>query len=78
MAVPTKTGKASNQSIPARIGRYFREVRSELRKVTWPTRPELITYTVVVLVTVAVVSLFLGVVDIAVSEFLTLIGALGR
>ncbi len=78
MAVPTKTGNATKQSLPARIGRYFREVRSELRKVVWPTRQELVTYTLVVLVTVAVVALFLGVVDIAVSEFLTLIGALGR
>lgn len=78
MAVPTKTGKVTGQNLLARIGRYFREVRSELRKVTWPTRPELVTYTVVVLVVVAVVSLFLGIVDIAVSELLTLIGALGR
>ncbi|MFO7266340.1 MAG: preprotein translocase subunit SecE [Limnochordales bacterium] len=78
MAVPTKTGSATNQSFPARIGRYFREVRSELRKVVWPTRQELLTYTVVVLVTVAIVSLFLGVVDIAVSELLTLLAGLGR
>lgn len=78
MAVPTKTGNVSGQNMLARIGRYFREVRSELRKVVWPTRQELITYTVVVLVVVAVVSAFLGIVDIAVSELLTLIGALGR
>ncbi len=78
MAMPTKTGNATNQSLPARIGRYFREVRSELRKVVWPTRRELVTYTVVVLVTVAVVSLFLGLVDIAVSELLTLLVRLGR
>lgn len=78
MAVPTKTGNTTNQSLPARIGRYFREVRSELRKVVWPTRQELITYTIVVLATVAIVSLFLGVVDIAVSELLTLLASLGR
>lgn len=78
MAVPTKTGKASGQNLFARIGRYFREVRSELRKVTWPSRQELVTYTIVVLVVVAVVSLFLGIVDVAVSEVFTLIGALGR
>lgn len=77
MAVPSKTDKTSGQSIPARIGRYFREVRAELRKVIWPNRSELITYTIVVLVTVAVISLFLGLVDIAVSELLTLFGALG-
>lgn len=78
MAVPTKTGNVSGQNFFARMGRYFREVRSELRKVVWPTRQELITYTIVVLVVVAVVSVFLGIVDVAVSELLTLIGALGR
>jgi len=31
-----------------RIGRFFREVVSELRKVIWPTRKELLTYTAVV------------------------------
>jgi preprotein translocase subunit SecE len=39
---------------------FVREVRSELRKVIWPTRKELITYTTVsvifILVMVAIVS----------------------
>ena len=33
-----------------RIGGFFREVVSELRKVIWPTRKELLTYTSVVIV----------------------------
>lgn len=37
----------------ARINRFFREVVSELRKVIWPTRKELVTYTAVVLVFVS-------------------------
>jgi len=37
----------------SRIMRYLREVVAELRKVIWPTRNELITYTAVVLVFVA-------------------------
>jgi len=37
----------------SRILRYLREVVAELRKVIWPTRNELITYTAVVLVFVA-------------------------
>ncbi|XVV03339.1 preprotein translocase subunit SecE [Actinosynnema sp. CA-248983] len=37
----------------ARIVRYIREVVSELRKVIWPTRKQMITYTSVVLVFVA-------------------------
>ncbi len=37
---------------------FLREVRSELKKVAWPTRTEVATYTVVVLVTVTFVTLY--------------------
>lgn len=40
--------------------RYLREVRAELSRVTWPSRQELIASTLVVLVVVAVTSLYLG------------------
>lgn len=46
----------------ARVGLYYRQVVNELKKVVWPTREMLTTYTAVVLVFVsfiiAVVSLF--------------------
>ena len=46
----------------ARIGLFYRQVISELKRVVWPTRNQLSTYTAVVLVFVtfiiAVVSLF--------------------
>ena len=37
-----------------RIGRFVREVVAELRKVIWPTRKELVTYAVVVIVFISV------------------------
>ena len=40
----------------ARIGGFIREVVSELRKVIWPTRKELLTYTTIVVVFVTVVT----------------------
>ena len=39
----------------ARLGRFYREVVAELRKVIWPTRRELVTYTTVVVVFVSIV-----------------------
>lgn len=36
-----------------RIGLFYRQVVAELRKVVWPTRTELITYTTVVVIFVA-------------------------
>ncbi|MGI9604544.1 MAG: preprotein translocase subunit SecE [Acidimicrobiales bacterium] len=42
---------------------FAREVRSELRKVSWPTRTEVINYSVVVLFTVIVLTVFIGLLD---------------
>ncbi|BCJ52398.1 hypothetical protein Asp14428_38730 [Actinoplanes sp. NBRC 14428] len=46
-----------------RIGGFFREVVSELRKVIWPTRQELLTYTAVVIVFVTVMTAIVAVLD---------------
>ncbi|MEV4705960.1 preprotein translocase subunit SecE [Actinoplanes sp. NPDC049316] len=46
-----------------RIGGFVREVVSELRKVIWPTRKELLTYTAVVIVFVAVMTTIVAVLD---------------
>jgi preprotein translocase subunit SecE len=57
----------------SRISRFFKEVRSELRKVAWPNRKELTSYTILVLVTVAVVAVYIGVIDFVVRVALGLI-----
>jgi preprotein translocase subunit SecE len=46
---------------------FFRDVRSELRKVTFPTRKETVASTVLVLIAVFAVSMYLGVVDFVLS-----------
>ncbi|HEX6548610.1 MAG TPA: preprotein translocase subunit SecE [Candidatus Dormibacteraeota bacterium] len=50
------------------ITRFAREVYDELRKVVWPTPPELYRYTVVVVVTVIILATFVGGVDFGVSQ----------
>jgi preprotein translocase subunit SecE len=47
---------------------FLREVIDELRKVVWPTGPELYRYTLVVLFTVVVLGLFIGGSDYFLSE----------
>ncbi len=49
---------------------FFREVRVELKKVTWPSRKETIASTSVVLVTVILVAFFLGIVDLGLSRLI--------
>lgn len=50
------------------IGRFLREVVAELRKVIWPGRRELITYTTVVIVFVAVMVALVAGLDILFAQ----------
>ena len=45
------------------IGRYFRELRSELKKVVWPTPKQVVKNTLIVGVCVLVVGVFIWVFD---------------
>lgn len=55
------------------VTRYFRETIGELRKVTWPTRQEATSLTIVVLIVIALMSAFLGVLDFIYSRFFIII-----
>ncbi len=48
----------------ARFGRFLREVVAELRKVIWPTRNQMVTYTIVVIAFVAFMVALVGVLDL--------------
>lgn len=56
-----------------RLAESVREVRSELRKVVWPTRDEAIRLTAVVIGVCAAVGLTLGAVDFLFAELFRLI-----
>ncbi|MFV2018808.1 preprotein translocase subunit SecE [Micromonospora sp. LOL_023] len=51
-----------------RIIRFIREVVAELRKVIWPTRKELLTYTAVVVVFIAVMLSIVAGLDFAFAK----------
>ena len=55
--------KGDRPNLFARIGLFYRQVVAELRKVIWPTRRELITYTTVVLAFVTGLTLIVAVLD---------------
>ena len=52
---------------------FFREVKVELTKVTWPSKKQTIGSTAVVIVFVFVIAFFLGVVDVGLSSLIRLI-----
>ena len=51
------------QSWVARTVQFFRDVRSEVRKVSWPTWPELKKATTVIVIFVAILGLVIGWMD---------------
>ena len=56
-----------------KLFKFFKEARSELKKVTWPTRDEVTKYTAVTFVTLFVISVFLWVVDTALMHVINLV-----
>ena len=55
------------------IRKFFSEVRAEMQKVTWSTRQELIGSTGVVLMTMLILSTFIGISDFILSHALSVI-----
>jgi len=53
--------------------RYFGDIVSELRRVTWPTRQETYRLTVMVIMVAATIGLFLGLVDMVFSRLIGVI-----
>ena len=49
-------------------GQFLKEVRGELRKVAWPTRPEVINYSTIVLVTLVLLITLIFLLDLAFAK----------
>ena len=73
-----KKGKDKKTSFSARVSRWFREMRSELKKVIWPTPKQIGKNTLVALVMMAASAILLGGFDwlasAAVNALITLVG----
>ena len=63
----TGTGRLGKNYLDV-VTQFLREVVMELKKVTWPSRKQTTGSTVVMIILVAIISLFLGMVDIGLSK----------
>ena len=50
---------------------FFKEIKVELKRVTWPGKKEVINSTMVVLTTILLISVFLWVVDLALQKLIS-------
>ena len=62
----------SNSAVQQRggLGKFFRGVKAELKKVVWPTKKELINYTIVVFVATLFIAALIYVVDASFAQLL--------
>jgi preprotein translocase subunit SecE len=71
-ALPAKGARPAAAPAGQRFARFFREVRIEMSKVTWPPRRELTQATLVVIVAVAVAASYIGLLDLVWSSLVKL------
>ncbi|MBM9619956.1 preprotein translocase subunit SecE [Streptomyces zhihengii] len=65
---PRKGGKRGKKGPLGRLGLFYRQIVAELRKVVWPTRSQLTTYTTVVIIFVVVMIGLVTVIDFGFQE----------
>ncbi|MER5459382.1 MULTISPECIES: preprotein translocase subunit SecE [unclassified Streptomyces] len=63
-----KGGKRGKKGPLGRLALFYRQIIAELRKVVWPTRSQLTTYTTVVIVFVVVMIGLVTVIDYGFQE----------
>jgi preprotein translocase subunit SecE len=61
-------GKDQRKGLFARMALFLRQMVAELRKVIWPTRKELLTYTWVVLVFVVIMAGLIALFDLGLAR----------
>jgi preprotein translocase subunit SecE len=70
---PRRGGKRGKKGPLARLALFYRQIVAELRKVVWPTRNQLTTYTTVVIIFVVIVIGLVTVIDYGFTEAMKLI-----
>jgi preprotein translocase subunit SecE len=73
---PGKAPAAAKPGVFARLGNYFRDVRSEMKRVVWPNRAEVINSSVVVIVTLIFFATFITMTDLVVQYIVSGLGAI--
>ena len=58
-----KSEKKSKPGVFARIGKWLKDMKSELKKVQWPTRKQTVNNTLIVIACVIVVGIFIWLFD---------------
>jgi preprotein translocase subunit SecE len=63
-----REARPARASLFSRLARFLREVVAELRKVIWPSRKDLVTYTIVVLIFVSFMVALVWLLDLVFAQ----------
>ncbi len=61
------------KELPAKIAKPFKDMWHELKKVTWPSKKDLITYSIVVVVFMVFMAIVIGLLDLGATELVDLL-----
>jgi len=61
------------KGIVEQVSQFFREVKIEIKKISWPQRNETIASTSVVIIIVFIIGMFLGIVDVGLARLVKII-----
>jgi preprotein translocase subunit SecE len=71
--VMVKESNGAKLTIPHRIANFFKDYKSEIKKVVWPSRNTVVKNTAVVLVMCAIVGIYIAVLDFGLANLIGLI-----
>ena len=60
--------KAAKKPFFSRLVKYFKDTKSELKKVTWPSKDQIIHNTGIILAFIAIVTIILSLLDVGFAK----------
>lgn len=73
----TAKNSKKDKKQPGKVAKYFKDLKSEFKKVVWPSKKQVINNTSVVLGSIVLMGIFVGLLDTGLFKLLQLILGLG-
>lgn len=69
----TTNQTAKKPGVFARMKKYFKETKAEMKKVSWPSKEQLVHNTLIILIFIAIVAVILSVLDIGFTKLIQMV-----
>lgn len=70
MNITNTMNKINLLGLVSKLIRFLKEVKLEIKKVNWPTRENVIRYTLIIIVSSLIIAAFLGGLDVVFTSIL--------